>query len=312
MTALPARVLLASVLLVCIFGLLPPALAESGRRNLEAGNYNAASRHFYWAKRLSVRPPLEWSWLLGKAAHKNLELDLAIRAYREVISGNPQRSDVRLELARVYFVKGDPVAQRVAVAEATEELRLFPENDRAYYVRGLIYGGLKLWDEAERDFLAFIDRKPESPWAYNDLAWVYFSKGDWQRAEEASRRAIDIHNTFMWGYNGLGLALLNQGRYAEAVGTLEIALRLADEATPGDYLQAYPGNDPQFALQAPDAFRAGVAFNLGLSYIKIGNKERAIHALKRTAALLSTREIEKRVGISRSEVEQRILTIQQQ
>ena len=193
------------------------------------------------------------------------DLKIAERAYKKALSIKPGILWGHYQLARIYFVYGDFDG---ALLETGLELEANPENLRALYVRGLIYGyrgrpgDLLL---AEADFLRFTLWAP-SEWAgYNDLAWILSKEAKYQDAKDTILRALSEatgaeQNPWLW--NALGLAELNLGEYKKAAESFGRALALAEGLTEADWRKSYPGNNPGGTEAGLSAFKEAIRFNL--------------------------------------------------
>ncbi|OHA90492.1 MAG: hypothetical protein A2665_02705 [Candidatus Zambryskibacteria bacterium RIFCSPHIGHO2_01_FULL_46_30] len=191
--------------------------------------------------------------------------DIALKAYRKVVSINPKILWGHYELARIYFVKGD---YRQALEEINKELEANPENLRSLYVRGLIYGYRGQAGDlakAEADFQRFTLWAP-SEWAgYNDLAWILSKQGKYKEAKETIKRALSeipesADNPWLW--NAFGVAELNLKEYKNAAISFKKAKRLAEELTEEDWRRSYPGNNPASAEEGLSAFLKAISENL--------------------------------------------------
>ncbi len=73
------------------------------------------------------------------------------------------------QLSRTYFIQGE---LDKSLAEAYKELEMYPENFRTHYILGLTLGFMDREEEAIESFGKFIEYKPESWAARNDLVLV--------------------------------------------------------------------------------------------------------------------------------------------
>ena len=90
-----------------------------------------------------VRHDADFALLLGNyyfgatIGKSEYDLEKAEKAFRKAITADPEILWGHYQLARIIFVKGD---YNAALEEINKELEANPENLRALYVRGLIYG----------------------------------------------------------------------------------------------------------------------------------------------------------------------------
>ncbi len=216
---------------------LPPQLVFSAPRALEIGNHYFSSR----AYNLSLA-----EWYLKRA----LELD----------SDTP---DAWHQLARIDFLRGD---FNRALEKINTQIDLHGDSlMSSYYIRGLIFGYMGRFAEAEIDFRRFIAWNPDGWAGWNDLSWVYFAQGKYSEAADAAEWGLEKHPGNPWLLNSRGVALLNLGEKIEAEQLLTQALGIVSVITPETWAQAYPGNDPGIAERGLRAFRETVNNNLSLA-----------------------------------------------
>ena len=189
------------------------------------------------------------------------DLEKAERAFQRAVRIEPGILWGHYQLARIYFVKGDSAK---AIEEINKELEANPENLRALYVRGLIYGFGKNFASAEEDFRRFTE------WAgHNDLAWILAKEEKYAEAESVIKKAfreIPGGDKNPWLWNSLGVAELNLKKNKEARLSFEKAKQLLGVMTLAEWSRAYPGNDPAAAEGGWRAFLGAVEENLQRSY----------------------------------------------
>jgi type IV pilus assembly protein PilF len=120
-------------------------------------------------------------------------------------------------------------------------------------------------DRARRHITRALEIDPSSAEAHNAMALYYRYEGDPKREEEHYRRAIRANGNFSQARNNYAVLLFRQGRYDDAIDQLE---RAAEDTT---YDQ-----------------RQLVFLNLGRSYAKDGQPEKALSALQRSLRLDTT------------------------
>lgn len=187
---------------------------------------------------------------------------LAKLAFYKALTANPQKQFAHYQLARIYFVEGK---YETALLEINEELRLFPENLRSLYVRGLIYGYQGNLDAAEADFARFVVWAPKEWAGYNDLAWIQLKAMRPERARGTLKNAFQVvpeAETNPWLLNSLGVAEMNLGNRGAAFIAFEKAKTLADVMTEEEWASAYPGNNPKSQKGGFEAFRKAIVKNL--------------------------------------------------
>lgn len=174
------------------------------------------------------------------------------------------------QLSRIYFIQGN---FNKAIYYANKELAFYPENCRAYYIRGLTYGYMNKLDNAIEDFEMFNSTCVKDSWAgHNDLAWLYFRKGDIARMLSTIEPMVKLYETNPWVQNSYGIALLNLGRYKEAREAFEKANIIANLMTEKEWGMAYPGNNPEIYGRGIKDMRATIQKNLNLAKEKLPQK----------------------------------------
>lgn len=186
--------------------------------------------------------------------------------YSKSLEFDPQESLAWYQLSRIDFLNGDFPG---ALEKANRQIELHGDNPQSiYYLRALIYGYWGKYEEAEADFLKFLEWKPNSWAAHNDLAWVYFQQGKYEEAELIARKGLTANPGNAWLLNILGVSLLNQKELPEARKALAAAAEAAAALTPADWQRAYPGNDPKLAAGALSKMRDTIALNISLAVNK--------------------------------------------
>lgn len=190
-------------------------------------------------------------------------LGLAEKYFKVELTHDPNARSAWHQLARIDFLRGnftrarDDINKQIAIHSDTLM--------SSYYVRALINGYSGHLDEAATDFTFFLEKKPDSWAARNDLAWIYFQKGDFKNVETAARTGLTYHPDNPWLLTSLGVALLNLDKKDEAKKTLEKAKAVADGLTIADWGKAYPGNDPKFYGEGLEKMKKSIEFNLELA-----------------------------------------------
>lgn len=193
--------------------------------------------------------------------HTFYAIDKAEYFFKKANQQDTPKKWINYQLARIRFIQGDLSG---ALYFADRELRLYPDNCRTHYIRGLTYGYEELLDEAIADFEIFNSCFPNTWAGHNDLAWFWFKKGDMEKVIMVAGEAITKENNSLspWLQNTYGTALMNVGRYTEAENALLMAKYLADNMTEESWGNAYPGNDPLIYGEGLYAMRSSINTNL--------------------------------------------------
>lgn len=163
------------------------------------------------------------------------------------------------QLSRTYFIQGQLLN---ALDEALNELLLYPDNDRTYYIIGLTYGYMNREHEAIVAFTKFIEKNPSSWAARNDKAWLQFRIGDVTGGLETIEPVSSLLNP--WVQNTYGTLLMNSGRPEEARLAFQRASEIIGDYTHESWGSAYPGNDPRIYDNGLSAMQQSISKNLDL------------------------------------------------
>lgn len=196
------------------------------------------------------------------------DIEKSEQSYRQAVAIDDRVLWGHYQLARILFVKGE---FGEALKEINLELEANPENLRALYVRGLIYGYSGQVDEAILDFERFVEWAPKEWAGYNDLSWLLSKAGRYEEARGVINEALQ--NVYRgdenpWLLNSLGLAELNLGNLREARTAFSKALTFAGSLTEEEWQKSYPGNDPDGLSGGLNAFREAIGENLRRSTAK--------------------------------------------
>jgi len=187
--------------------------------------------------------------------------DTALDAYVSAVRIDTSIPIAHYQISRLLFIRSDFTNARLHLLEA---LSLNPENQRVYYMLGLVDAYRGYYADAEKEFGIFIASAPTEWAGYNDLALVLSLQDKYVETEKLMYQALTTvpdaaSNAWLW--NSLSVAELNQGKYKKALASCERAGVLLSTLTPDDYRRAYPGNDPLNATQGLQAFKDAVATN---------------------------------------------------
>ena len=197
-----------------------------------------------------------------------------------------------------YIRKNYPQAlEDITVAE-----KMAPRDPEVYTIKGLIYFNLREYDRAERAYKKALKLDREfsqarynlcglyltlKRWddaieqcskaaddflyrsrdrAFTNLGVAYYRKGDYERAEEAFRQALEINPSLVYAHNELGKLLLKTQRTAEAIASFRLAVEGLDT-----YDEAH--------------------YNLGVAYLRQGDRDKACEQFRRVVELAPTRLI---------------------
>jgi len=106
----------------------------------------------------------------------------------------------------------------VAIAGCTTLIGINPNNESAYFNRGLEYNLKHDYDRAIADLSKAISLKPDHANAYNSRGQAFFDKDDYGHAIADFTKAIDLDSTY-------ALPLTNRGNLYRYIHAYDIALK---------------------------------------------------------------------------------------
>lgn len=188
------------------------------------------------------------------------DIETAEYFFREADKLDPMHPQVLHELARLAFLRGD---FGVALSRINAQIQTHGDAlPNSYYVRGLILGYMGRYEEAARDYEAYLESDPHNWAAVNDYAWVLLKAG---RAEEALA-AIEPEFAYWpdnpWLLNSAAIAAYELGEHEKAQEYIERATEHVQTLTRREWLVAYPGNDPRIAGDGIAALKKSILNNM--------------------------------------------------
>jgi superkiller protein 3 len=233
---------------------------------------------------------------LGKRYYTSRRFADARIAYETAIRSDPGWARAHLGLGLSLYEEG-------ATARAREELEralsLDPSLAWAEFMLGKIEWSGGSVNEALPHVRRATELDPRSAEAWYGLGVCYTQQRDYPHAIEALRKAVARQNGSARYHTALGELLAYRGQADEGVKEYERALQLDPQFGPvcalmGRYLlQNAPGNEAldraedllQRAAKLPTLRPAEIHFNLGQLYVRKGDYDKAVEALKASLAL---------------------------
>jgi len=93
----------------------------------------------------------------------------------------------------------------VAQHSVTDSIKLYSDNDLAYYNRGIAHASLRQYDRAMQDLDTALKLDPGLAKAYNGRGSVYRHLGEYKRAFQDFERAVKLdpeHSTRTYNNRG--------------------------------------------------------------------------------------------------------------
>jgi serine/threonine-protein kinase len=197
---------------------------------LERQRQHAAAEAAY-RKAIELRPDFA-------AAHGNLGMTLgnqrnypaAEAALGKAIDLNPRSAVLQYDFGTILRLQ-----QRYAAAEAAyrKAIELRPDFAWAFNELGSVLMSQRKDAAAEAAFRRAIDLQPDYALAYYNLAVWQTTRRPPAVAEASYRKAIDLQPDLAVAHHGLGAVLIPQGRFGEALASVQRAYELLPRTDPG-------------------------------------------------------------------------------
>lgn len=155
----------------------------------------------------------------------------AVRLYREYLSGNPDRADVRVFLGAALFNLG---RAGEALAEAERALALDRRYARAHVLIGRVHSSRNDWRLAQQSFVEALRLDPRDREAWYFSGRAYYEENLFEKSIEALQRVHVLGDEQARVHENLGLAYEALGRLPEAEAAYRRAIALA-----GEYYRPY-------------------------------------------------------------------------
>ena len=244
-------------------------------------------------------------WALVESFHVSSDrpeekLDAAREYFEEALTFDPEYPLALAGLSLVetnyydYGVDATPERLQSAVELAHRALALDPEIPEAHAALGAVYGYRDDFEPAIDEYRLALRLDPDNAYVWCGLAWACNSLDppDMEAAERAAREAIRLEPGYFESYYQLGRALELQGRYGEAIITLEYTLQLNPASHRSNIilgkLYLAEGNYNQALDQFNEARRIretpGLLILISAAYAALGDKEMSLANLEKALA----------------------------
>ncbi len=168
----------------------------------------------------------------------------------------------------------------------------YPDSARAHQAMGENYYVVRQFPQAEKEYAAALQQRPELPGLHLELGLVYAGAAEWPKAEEAFRLEAKLQPGSAEAAYRLGTALLQQGKGQEA----RVELQRSDHLLPnmpetlyslgkaasleGDSALAEKSWTRLLAVEKETALAAQTHFALAALYRKAGDAVKAKHEMQ--------------------------------
>jgi putative PEP-CTERM system TPR-repeat lipoprotein len=158
---------------------------------------------------------LDIAAIVARGQGHSAEASAAAARAEAVRDGAARRREAELQLRRG---ETDQAAKRL-----TDWLDAHPEDNETRKTLAEIWVNAGRLAEAQAQYLQLAEREPKNPVYQNNLAWVLTRLDRWQEALPHARSAVALEPGSVEFLDTLGIILLQTGKSAEALSTLEAA-----------------------------------------------------------------------------------------
>ena len=167
---------------------------------------------------------------LGRAAalRRSDRTDAAVEVLKQLTKSHGDIPAVQIALGDVLRQIEDFEGSLIPYTRALELIG-DPQEQYwiVYFARGIAHERLDRWDDAEADFRAALELRPEQPQVLNYLGYSFLEmNSNLEEALDLIERAVAQRPDSGYIVDSLGWGLYRVGRYAEAVGHMERAVEL--------------------------------------------------------------------------------------
>lgn len=204
----------------------------------------------------------------------------------------PSNFNYEVTLAKIFASQRKWNDAKVAASRAVD---LSGGDLDALEVLGQVQEVLGQYDQAAATYQRAIQAKPNDASGYVMLAQLRTSRGDWQQAQSLYQKALQVQPDYPPAANNLAFLMLEHGLNADVALSLAQAARrgIPTSAAAADTLGwAYfvKGVYGSAATQLEEAIKiapqdGSYHYHLGLTYAKLGDKNRARSELDRAVSL---------------------------
>ena len=160
-------------------------------------------------------------YTLAKIYHDTGRVDAAIEELRNAIRLQPGNDEAHSLLGQYLAQRGDVDA---GIAEIEKAIASRPSYWAHHFALGSALYASGRFDAAVATFHRVTELQPDNAWGFQMLGTSYHAAGDTTLATVNYKRAIDLGNAK--AHANLGLLYYDEGRFAEAARSYEVATQL--------------------------------------------------------------------------------------
>jgi tetratricopeptide (TPR) repeat protein len=195
---------------------------------VEKGRYQEAIDHCRQALDIEPHHPTALN-IWGIALVRGGDVEAGVEKYRESLAVRPGYADAHYNLAIALYGQGRHEDAVYHFEQCAELMRSGEKVARARLGMGMAMAAQGKAEAARSAFEAALALDPESVDLHLEYGSFLYGRQDLEGAMLHARRAIALAPDRAAGYNNLAAALAVQGRYDEAIGQYQAALRIDGE-----------------------------------------------------------------------------------
>ena len=169
---------------------------------------------------------LMYLFVLTTAANGAGQKELEEKALRRLIALGGDSAEFHLLMGKAYLYRQE---SEQAIAELERAANLNPELPFVHLNLGIAYTRLQENDRAEAEFRKDIQIEPDLPDTYELLGEFYMRAGNESEAEKYFQEALRRSGKMSGSLFGIAKIDLHQGKYAQALESIDAALHLTPE-----------------------------------------------------------------------------------
>lgn len=163
---------------------------------------------------------------LGKSLQEQNDLEGAILAYQQALSLKPDHVDAFFNMGNALHEQGE---FEKAIAAFQKALSIQSDYPAAHNNMGNALLQQDKFPEAISAYKQAVSLQPEYAAAYNNMGTCFHEQGKLSEAIEAYKRAISIDPSYVAAHNNIGSVLLQQGKSPDAISAFKRAIALNPE-----------------------------------------------------------------------------------